>query len=141
MMIDMDEEQQSLQGDRLYEMVYLNNRYVLITHGTEADPIYNFANRAACTAFWRSYDDVVQLPSARSVVLQSDDEAKRIELMKAVTNQGYVEGATGIRVRDDGRFIKLVDAVVWNVVDNDGTHIGQAAFFDRSKCPILDSIE
>ena len=141
--VDAEDRRDDQNDD--YEQIYLNDRYVLITHGTEDDPIYNFANRAALAAFWRPWDDVVQLPSSQSVVLRSVDESKRIELMKSVTENNYVEEATGIRVRDDGKFIQLVDAVVWNVVDDgddDGnrTYIGQAAFFDRYQCPILESI-
>ena len=140
-MTTVDADQRDDQnGD--YEQVYLNDRYVLITHGTEDDPIYNFANRAALAAFWRPWDDMVRLPSSQSVVLRSVDASKRIELMKSVTDNNYVENATGIRVRDDGKFIQLVDAVVWNIVDDDDdrTYIGQAAFFDRYQCPILESI-
>jgi MEKHLA domain len=135
-----DENDDDSELQRYYEKIYLDNRYVLITHGTESDPIYNFANRAALTAFWRSYSSMIQLPSARSVVLQSKDESRRIQLMKSVTENNYVENATGVRIRDDGRFVKLVDAVVWNCFDDDDTYIGQAAFFDRLQCPVLDSL-
>ena len=124
-----------------YEQICSNDHYVLISHGTEADPIYNFGNKAALDAFHRSWHDLIILPSAKSVVLRSEDEVLRNELFRKVANDGYVQAASGIRVRDDGRFIKLVDAVVWNCYDqaNDGRYIGQAAFFDRNKCPIIET--
>jgi len=125
----------------IYNTVCLNERFVLISHGTEANPIYNFGNVAALQAFVRSWDNLM-IPSAESVVLRSQDETLRNELMQKVTDNGFVEGASGIRVRGDGKFIKLVDAVVWNCYDNDNsTYIGQAAFFDRKLCPILDKAE
>lgn len=130
-----------LESPELYESICTNTRYVLITHGTEADPIYNFGNNAALAAFFRSWESLVAMPSAQSVVLRSIDEEMRIILMKKVTDDGFVEGASGIRVRDDGAYIKLVDAIVWNCHDKSGAKIGQAAFFDRKKCPIIDTLD
>lgn len=125
----------------IYNTVCLNERFVLISHGTESNPIYNFGNVAALQAFARSWDDI-KFPSAESVVLRSQDEVLRKELMMKVTKNGFVEGASGIRVRGDGKFIKLVDAIVWNCYDmDDSTYVGQAAFFDRTLCPVLDSPE
>jgi hypothetical protein len=119
-----------------------NRRYVLISHGTESNPIYNFGNKAALEAFVRTWDSLLELPSAQSVVLRSQDEVLRNKLMQQVTEQGFVEGASGIRVRGDRKFIQLVNAVVWNCHDdNTGDYIGQAALFDRERCPIWDSPE
>ena len=103
---------------------------------------------------------MIQFPSSKSVVIQSNDESRRIELMKTVTEQNFVTNVTGIRIRDDGTYIRLVNAVVWNCFNittntKDGadgnndeeddntqlTYIGQAAFFDRTQCPILESLD
>jgi hypothetical protein len=97
--------------EAVYNKICLNDRFVLISHGTEDNPIYNFVNVAGLEAFVRTWDNF-KIPSRESVVLQSKDEALRIELMNKVTNTGFVEGATGIRVRGDGKYIRLVDAVV-----------------------------
>jgi len=125
----------------IYRSIYNNNRYILITHGTEENPIFNFGNQAALSAFYRSWESLTAMASAQSVVLRSIDEEMRIELMRKVTTENYVEGASGIRIRGDGTFIKLIDAVVWNCFNEDGTVIGQAAFFDRYKCPIIKTVE
>lgn len=92
--------------------VLSNNRFVLISHGTQKDPIYNFGNTACLEAFVRTWQELCRIPSRESVVTRSQDDALRIELMNNVTNNGFVEGATGIRVTGDGRLIRLVDAVV-----------------------------
>jgi len=125
--------------DLIYDRICSNKRYVLISHDTNDDPIYNFGNKAALKAFVREWDDLLIFPSRESVVLQSKDEQLRIELMKKVTNDGYAENASGIRVRGDGKFIKLQNAVVWNCYDKDDIYIGQAALFDREACPIISS--
>ena len=93
--------------------IHRDKRYVVISHGTELDPIYNYGNAACLEAFLRSWDELCQIPSADSVVRRSVDENLRIELMSKVTRDGYVEGATGIRrTGDAGRYLRLVDAVV-----------------------------
>lgn len=124
-----------------YNDICLDDRFVLISHGTEEDPIYNFANLAGLEAFVRTWEELIKIPSRQSVVFQTVDEELRIELIKSVTNDGYVEGASGTRVRGDDKFIRLVDAVVWNLYDSNGVYSGQAALFDREKCPILSSID
>ncbi len=95
-----------------YNNICLNDRFVLVSHGIQEDPVYNFSNQAGLEAFVRSWDQFIKLPSRQSVVFQSFDEELRIKLMKRVTDDGYVEGASGIRVRGDDKFIRLVDAVV-----------------------------
>lgn len=121
----------------IYEHICQNERFVLITHGTESDPIFNYGNIAALEAFVRTWEDLRTIPSRQSVVFRSQDEEIRIKLLKTVTDTGFVEGATGIRVRGDDKFMRLVNAVVWNCYDNDGVYIGQAALFDRDRAEIL----
>ena len=102
----------STQKEFVYKNICMNERWVLISHGIEEDPIYNFVNVAGLKAFVRTWDEFKKLPSRQSVVFQTTDEKLRIELMKKVTTCGFVEGASGIRVRGDGQFLRLVDAVV-----------------------------
>lgn len=125
----------------IYESICNSERYVLISHGTEDEPIFNFGNVAALTAFFRSWESLIAMPSAKSVVLRSVDEEMRIQLMQKVTDDNFVEGASGIRIRDDGTYLKFMDAVVWNCFDEEGCKIGQAAFFDREKCHIIDTVD
>lgn len=117
----------------LYQEYCMNDRYVIVSHGTEDDPIYNFSNVAGLEAFVRSWDDFILLPSRLSVVLQSKDEELRIELMSKVTNDGFVEGASGIRVRGDGKFIQLVDAVVRTLGYIHTVHVVVPVFMTRTE--------
>ena len=89
--------------ESIYENICMNKRWVLISHGIEEDPIFNFVNVAGLEAFVRTWDEVTKLPSRKSVLLQTSDEKLRIELMKKVTTFAFVEGASGIRVRGDGQ--------------------------------------
>lgn len=136
MNVDLNEE--SSDAD-IYKSICRNDRYVLISHGDQKDPVYNFGNSACLQAFGRSWDNLTSMPSRLCVVSKSQDEALRIELMYNVTNYGYVDGAyRGYRVRGDRSLIKLTECCVWNCYDNDEQYIGQAALFDQEKSPIVD---
>ena len=136
----------SITDEDIYQSICRNERYILISHGTEESPIYNFGNIACLKAFARSWENQVSMPSSESVVCRSQDEASRIELMQSVTDYGIFDGKlNGYRVRDDGKFIKLTEGVVWNCYeygdDEEKTYIGQAAFFDTHVCPIVESTD
>jgi len=129
--------------DEIYQSICNNERYVLISHGTQEFPIYNFGNTACVNAFARSWEDLTSMPSRECVISKSQDEALRIELMQNVTDYGFVDGEyKGYRVRGDGKFIKLTECVVWNCYDEGrGVYIGQAALFDRHSSPIVESTD
>jgi len=121
-----------------YDKICQNDRFVLISHGTEADPIYNFGNLACLQAFVRSWEELCKTPSRESVVYRSVNEVLRESLMKKVTEDGFVEGVTGIRVTGNGKFVRIVDGVVWNCYDEKEKYYGQAAFFDKELAEQMD---
>ena len=82
----------NLPADVIYKDICQNERYVLISHGTQDDPVYNFGNRACLQAFARSWKNLTSLPSRLCVISKSKDEALRIELMRNVTDFGFVDG-------------------------------------------------
>jgi len=129
-------------SDFIYNRVCQNDRYVLISHGTQDSPIYNFGNIACLNAFARSWENITAMPSRECVINKSQDEALRIELMKNVTELGFVDGEyRGYRVLGDGKFIKLTRCVVWNCFNDDDEYIGQAALFDRDESPVVDTTD
>ncbi len=76
--------------DDIYQMVCRNERYVLISHGTQKEPVYNFGNSACLQAFARSWENLTSMPSKKCVISMSEDEALRIQLMQNVTDYGFV---------------------------------------------------
>jgi len=129
--------------EEIYQSICNNERYVLISHGTQDSPVFNYGNMACVNAFARSWENLTSMPSRECVISKSQDEAVRIELMRNVTDYGFVDGEfRGYRVRGDGKFIKLTECVVWNCYSEDGeTYIGQAALFDRNASPIVDTTD
>ena len=100
---------------------------VVVSHGTEADPIFNYANRTALELFEMTWEQFVQLPSRKSA--EPLERAERDRLMKAVSARGYIDDYSGIRVSATGKRFSIRNATVWNVVDDSGVLRGQAATF------------
>ena len=103
--------------------------FAIVSHGTEADPIFNYANRTALDLFELGWDEFTALPSRKSAEPVHRDE--RARLMASVQNCGYIDNYGGIRISSTGKRFRIEDAVVWNVFDEGGNVIGQAAMFDR----------
>lgn len=140
--MDDSELNKDSSDNDIYQAICRNDRYVLISHGKQKDPVYNFGNRACLQAFARNWENLISMPSRLCVISKSDDEALRVELMRNVTNNGFVDGEyRGYRIRGDGKFIKLTECFVWNCYDNEETYIGQAALFDRKVSPVVDSTD
>ena len=101
--------------------------FVVVSHGTETDPIFNYANARALSLFELDWHDFVALPSRKSAEPVHRDERER--LMKTVTLQGFIDDYSGVRVSSSGKRFAIKSAVVWNLIDNQGVLHGQAATF------------
>lgn len=99
----------------------------VVAHGTEADPLFFFANRAALGAFEADLDQFIGLPSRLSAEAPLREE--RQVLLDRVSRDGFIDDYCGIRISLRGRRFEIRDAVVWNLVDGRGQRHGQAACF------------
>ena len=102
---------------------------VVVAHGTEADPLFFYGNRAALTLFEMRAEDFVRLPSRLSAEA-SGREARAI-LMKRVGNSNFVGDYSGVRVSAAGKRFRINGASVWNLLREEGAVHGQAAAFAR----------
>ncbi|QUM85113.1 MEKHLA domain-containing protein [Moritella sp. 28] len=101
--------------------------FVVVSHGTESDPIFNYGNKLALKSFELSWSEFVSLPSRKSV--KSLDRDERQDLLERVTAFGFVDGYRGLRISSTGRTFWIENATVWNLIDNSGAFRGQAAMF------------
>ena len=101
--------------------------FVVVSHGTEAEPVFNYANLAAQALFEMDWDTFVTVPSRLSA--GPVHRAERERLLDEVTRRGYIDNYAGIRVARSGRQFRIERAVVWNVSNGDGAPAGQAAAF------------
>lgn len=107
----------------------------VVAHGTEADPVFFYANRAALVLFGFPAVEFVRLPSRLSA--EPGGREARAELMARVTADGFVSGYSGVRIAASGKRFRIAGATVWNLIDTAGTLRGQAATFSRWE-PLAD---
>ncbi|MCP5228876.1 MEKHLA domain-containing protein [Accumulibacter sp.] len=110
-------------------LVLFDAPFALVSHGTEDDPVFNFANRTALDLFEMSWDEFTALPSRKSAEPVNREE--RARLLARVTRDGYIDDYSGVRISSSGRRFLIENAVVWNLIDGRGVYHGQAAVFDR----------
>jgi hypothetical protein len=102
--------------------------FALVSHGTEADPVFNYANQQALALFEMSWEEFTQLPSRLSAEPMHQEERER--LLSTVARQGYIANYRGIRIARSGRRFWIENAIVWNLLDAENRYLGQAAMFD-----------
>lgn len=103
--------------------------FVLLSHGTEKDPIINYANEAAQQLFEMNWQTFVRLPSRLSA--EAMLQTKRNRLLQRVTEHGFIDDYSGIRISSSGRRFLINQATVWNLQNSDGSYCGQAATFSN----------
>jgi hypothetical protein len=112
------------RGQRLYEVPF-----VVVSHGTEANPIFNYGNRTALDLWGLTWEELVCFPSRATVGEDNLSAEEREAMLLQVREQGYIENYRGIRVSKTGRRFSIETAIVWNVLDRSGIYRGQAATF------------
>ena len=105
--------------------------FVIVSHNTAADPVFNYANLKALELFGFRWEEFTQLPSRLSA--EPVHQSERERLLATVRRQGYLDNYQGIRVTKTGARFKINNAVVWNFVDDEGRYAGQAAQFGEWK--------
>ncbi len=99
----------------------------VLSHGTEADPIFNYGNQAALTLWELSWSELVQMPSR--LTAEPMAQAERAALLTQAARQGYANNYSGVRISRSGRRFQIQNAWIWSVIDEAGERIGQAATF------------
>lgn len=100
---------------------------VVVSHTPAADPILNYANRAALQLWDIDIPTLLKTPSRHTAEPMHRDE--RAELLRRTTEHGYVDDYQGIRIAATGRRFSIEQAIVWNLIDEQGNFAGQAATF------------
>src|SRR5512139_2608769 len=99
--------------------------FAVVSHGTQAEPVFNYGNQLALQLFEMSWDEFTALPSRLSA--EAPNQAERARLLAAVTRQGYIDNYAGIRIARSGRRFMIRDATIWNLLTSAGEYYGQAA--------------
>lgn len=105
--------------------------FCVVSHNTASDPIFNYANKMALQQFEMNWQGFTQMPSRHSAEPQIREERER--LLKRVTEFGFIDDYQGVRISANGRRFFVEDAIVWNLIDEEGSYRGQAAVLYKWK--------
>jgi hypothetical protein len=101
--------------------------FVIVSHGTAADPVLNYGNVAALELWEMSWDEFTRTPSRLTAEVSGREE--RARLLAAVTQHGFIDDYSGIRISKTGRRFKIARATVWNLISENDRLCGQGAIF------------
>lgn len=100
---------------------------VVIAHDTQDPPRFFYGNLAALALFGFKARKLIGLPSYRTAL--PDVRAERAAMLARLEETDIVTGYGGVRVAADGSRFRISDAVIWNLRDEGGKRVGQAATF------------
>jgi MEKHLA domain len=103
--------------------------FILVSHGTESNPILNYGNQAALNLWQMDWAQFTSTPSRLTAEPVAQEERERL-LLQAET-YGYIDNYNGIRISSTGKRFYIKAAIVWNVLDEEGQKCGQAATFSQ----------
>jgi len=101
--------------------------FVLVSHGTQTDPIFNYANQTALQLWGLNWNEFTRTPSAS--VTQPDEIEDRALMLKQAAEQGYIDNCEGTRIAKTGKKFLIKQVRLWNLEDEKGDRCGQAATF------------
>lgn len=101
--------------------------FVLVSHGTQPEPIFNYGNQTALQLWSLSWEEFIQTPSAASAEPVAREE--RAVMLQQAREQGYIENYTGVRISSQGKRFLIKQVTLWNLTDESGQKCGQAATY------------
>lgn len=105
--------------------------FVVVSHGTQDDPILNYGNKTALSLWEMDVPTLTSTPSRLTAEPMHRDE--RAQLMTRAARDGFVDDYRGIRISSSGKRFLIERAIIWNLVNSDEQLVGQAATFSHWK--------
>jgi len=102
---------------------------VVVSHGTDADPILNYGNQTALDLWEMTWEQLVKTPSR--LTAEPVNRAEREWMLEQARTRGYIDTYRGVRISSTGRRFLVENALIWTVRDADDRAVGQAATFSQ----------
>ena len=104
--------------------------FVLVSHGIQADPIFNYGNRKALQLWELSWEEFTKMPSRKSAEKIVQEERDR--LLAEAASKGF-SNYSGVRITSTGKRFQIKDGILWNLIDEQNQRCGQASVFSKYK--------
>lgn len=103
--------------------------FVVLSHGTQADPVLNYGNALALQLWEMPFEQFTTTPSRLTAEPMLREDRQR--LLETAARKGFIDDYAGVRISATGRRFHIRDVILWNVSDEGGCILGQAATFDK----------
>ena len=100
---------------------------VVVSHGTQSDPILNYGNQLALDLWELTWDSFISTPS--SLTAEPVKRETRQQMLSRVKMLGFVENYQDVRISSTGKRFLASFVTVWNLADAQNHFCGQAATF------------
>lgn len=101
--------------------------FVVVSHGTEADPVLNYGNATALALWEMNFEHFTSTPSR--LTAEPDQREERGRLLQRTALAGFIDDYQGVRITKSGRRFHIERATVFNLLDEAEQLAGQAATF------------
>lgn len=104
--------------------------FILASHGTQANPIFNYGNRKALEQWEMSWEEFTSTPSRKTAEAVVQEERDRLLAEAATKGFSYF---SGVRITSTGKRFQIDDGILWNLFDDQHQYCGQAAVYSKCK--------
>lgn len=101
--------------------------FATVSADAGGEQILNYGNQTAMKLWEMDWKTLTSTPSRFTAEPTHRDE--RTALLRRVRELGFIDDYSGVRISSKGRRFRIRQATVWNVIDANGNHTGQAAIF------------
>ena len=114
-----------------WDQVDQHERFAVLSHGTQDDPIYCYFNQAALATFQWPESEIYAIPSRYSAPDGEHRQVRQAQVADSVVEDFKVLPEV-VRQRKDGTTFSISNIYLWNVYDEDNQRVGQTALYDRN---------
>src|SRR5437868_1368842 len=75
--------------------------FVVVSHGTEADPVLNYGNEIALNLWEMSWEELTRTPSR--LTAEIPNQIERRKSLETVARHGFIENYSGVRISKSGK--------------------------------------
>jgi MEKHLA domain len=103
--------------------------FVVVSHGTEPDPILNYGNQVALDLWEMNWQELTQTPSR--LTAEPVNRQEREQMLASAREKGFINNYRGVRISKTKKRFLMEDGTIWNLTSDRGEPCGQAATFSH----------